>query len=273
MMMGIILMLDEPIAIAGTRKAVKELVDGTLRIQIDIEPQHKAQFHKLFPEIDMPVAIAPLKPVAEGTLNQAEAEAGDGSSQAGIGAQKPSTGKYGQQAKALRQSDFFRRPEVWKAVGTPKEYATWVRTQPCIVCGDGDWHDGERICEAAHVRRSSESGTGYKADYAEVPMCHEDHIINQHKHGETKAYRKAVITKFKEERLITLDQAKDWFNKQRLDHVVAWCWEELKDDLGYDSWANVPPPVLLNWAEKSEVAGKDGKMWLPRCYYDTYKEI
>lgn len=47
-------------AIAGTRRALKELADGTLRVQIDIDPRFKAQFHELFPQIDMPVALAPL---------------------------------------------------------------------------------------------------------------------------------------------------------------------------------------------------------------------
>ncbi|SEN71688.1 hypothetical protein SAMN05216404_106175 [Nitrosospira multiformis] len=47
-------------AISGTRRALKELVDGTIRVQIDIDPRFKTQFHQMFPNIDMPVAIAPL---------------------------------------------------------------------------------------------------------------------------------------------------------------------------------------------------------------------
>jgi hypothetical protein len=46
--------------IAGTRRSMKELVDGTIRVQIDIDRQYKADFHRLFGEIDMPVALAPL---------------------------------------------------------------------------------------------------------------------------------------------------------------------------------------------------------------------
>ena len=49
-------------AISGTRRAMKELVDGTLRVQIDIEPRLKEFFYRLFPDIDMPVALAPLIP-------------------------------------------------------------------------------------------------------------------------------------------------------------------------------------------------------------------
>lgn len=47
--------------ISGTRRAMKELVDGTIRIQIDIDPQYRAEFLTNFSQIDMPVAIAPLK--------------------------------------------------------------------------------------------------------------------------------------------------------------------------------------------------------------------
>lgn len=51
-------------AISGTRRAIKELVDGTIRVQIDVDPQHRKAFFALFPEIDSPVALAPLKPEA-----------------------------------------------------------------------------------------------------------------------------------------------------------------------------------------------------------------
>lgn len=53
--------MSDPIAIAGTRRSFKELVDGTLRVQIDIEPASKAQFLRMFGSIDMPVALAPMR--------------------------------------------------------------------------------------------------------------------------------------------------------------------------------------------------------------------
>jgi hypothetical protein len=48
-------------AISGTRRAFKELVDGTLRVQIDVDPESRRDFLRLFPDIDMRVAIAPLR--------------------------------------------------------------------------------------------------------------------------------------------------------------------------------------------------------------------
>ena len=48
-------------AISGTRRAMKEMADGTIRVQIDIDPSCRGDFLSLFPNIDMPVALAPLR--------------------------------------------------------------------------------------------------------------------------------------------------------------------------------------------------------------------
>lgn len=47
-------------AISGTRRAIKEMADGTIRVMVDIDPRFNAEFHRLFPQIDTPCAIAPL---------------------------------------------------------------------------------------------------------------------------------------------------------------------------------------------------------------------
>lgn len=47
-------------AVSGTRRAIKELADGTIRVQVDIDPQYRADFFRMFPEIDSAVALAPL---------------------------------------------------------------------------------------------------------------------------------------------------------------------------------------------------------------------
>lgn len=39
---------------------MKEMADGTIRVSIDIDPPHRALFLELFPNIDTPVALAPL---------------------------------------------------------------------------------------------------------------------------------------------------------------------------------------------------------------------
>lgn len=48
-------------AIEGVRRQFKQLADGTLAVTIHIEPYRIEAFLSLFPEIDMPVALAPLR--------------------------------------------------------------------------------------------------------------------------------------------------------------------------------------------------------------------
>jgi len=240
-------------AIAGTRRSAKEMADGTLRVAVDIEPRDKARFHALFPEIDMPIAIAPMQLGRYPAVSQdaPEKETGTDDAHNYFGKQ------YGAQAKALRLSSFFRTPEVWRAVGSQEDFTEWVQNQGCIVCGMQDYtgmDSGESKCEAAHVRRAGESGTSFKADYALVSMCHEHHRHAQHDHGETKAFREYLRLKNNApERLVTEAEAKDWFNKKRIETVQAWCWDTLKTKLGYDSWAEISPIVLSDWAEKNAV--------------------
>ncbi len=47
-------------AISGTRRSYKEMADGTIRVQIDIDPSCRDQFLDSFRQIDMPIALAPL---------------------------------------------------------------------------------------------------------------------------------------------------------------------------------------------------------------------
>lgn len=167
---------------------------------------------------------------------------------------------YANEAQELKISNFFRRPEVWKKIGTDEQFAQWIQLQKCIVCGGGDWVEqlGELRCEAAHVRRAGESGTAYKADYARVPMCHEHHINDQHRYGETEAL--CLYIEFGGKTPMT--DGKEWFNALRIKYVSQWCWDTLKAKLGYGSWADVPPEKLRSWAQ---VNGIDIK-WLPQSY-------
>lgn len=52
--------MSEMSVLLATRRQIRELVDGTLEIKLHVEPRYKADFHRLFGEIDMPVALAPL---------------------------------------------------------------------------------------------------------------------------------------------------------------------------------------------------------------------
>ena len=157
--------------------------------------------------------------------------------------------KYGAQAKELRLSSFFRRPEVWRAVGTDQEFLDWLKICSCPVTGS---HYGDIV--PAHVRRvANGSGTGIKPEYSAIPLCDKHHQL-QHLQGESAI------------------NPREWWDKKRIEYLVKWCWETLKTDLGYDSWSEVPPLVLETWADKKLVSGSVQNPWLPRCYCVTYQE-
>lgn len=204
--------------VSGTRRAMKELVDGTIRVQIDIDPQHRKDFLRLFGEIDMPVAIAPLAP----------------------GFEQPDVGHdYGQKAKILKQSSFFRTPEVWAAVGPDVEFTGYLRGRPCAYCGN-------EPSEVAHVRRvANGAGTGVKPPYSAIPLCHQHHA-EQHQRGESAL------------------GGKDWFDRKLIEYLENWCWESLKQQFGYESWKFIPPHVLHEWAIKHGV-----EQYVPDTYTDA----
>ena len=152
---------DNTTAISATRRSYKELVDGTLRVQFDIDPMYKRDFLKLFPDIDTPAAIAPLQTT------------------------QPVNASYGNYARILHGSRFLVDPAVLQHLGSDANYRAWIQDQSCIVCGKQDYVEdsGQLKCEAAHVRRADRFGMGYKAEYACVSLCRKHHGL-QHLKGE-----------------------------------------------------------------------------------------
>lgn len=94
-------------AISGTRRAMKEMADGTIRVQVDIDASCRIQFLALFPNIDMPVAMAPLRADFEQTP------------------EKPKGGELAKLAGMLCANPDFQK---WCDASTPEAAATWVRS-------------------------------------------------------------------------------------------------------------------------------------------------
>jgi len=173
---------------------------------------------------------------------------------------KPKDGPYKDEAIQLRRTGTLIVPDVIKHIGTDEEFAAWIQKMPCMVCGGGDWvvEIGENRCEAAHVRRANNSGTAWKGLYIRVPLCHEDHILQQHQHGESKLYeRKQSIRKCK-----VYQSPKDWMVAKAQEYLERWAWETLRTELGYQSWNQVPPKILVAWFMDHEIDQK----YLPYCY-------
>lgn len=142
--------------------------------------------------------------------------------------------RFGEKAAKLKLSGFFRRPEVWRAIGTDADYLDWLADQKC--CADvsgGTRCAGDVI--AAHVRRiANGAGAGLKPPYSAIPLC-DLHHRKQHQGGETSI------------------ADKDWFDRQRIEHVAQWGWEMLRTFFRQESMANVNPIAVRDWAAQHGV--------------------
>lgn len=74
---------------------MKEMADGTIRVQVDIDPACRAQFLQLFPNIDMPVALAPLRADFEQARPEEKPKGGELARLAGQLCQNPEFLEYG----------------------------------------------------------------------------------------------------------------------------------------------------------------------------------
>ncbi|WP_018694347.1 hypothetical protein [Algicola sagamiensis] len=224
---------------------LRTLQDGTLKIEVTIEPMFAMKAFEMFSAPGTPGAIARLtvdaaKKYQQNQMIQEEA--------------KDSVRAYGEYAKKLKQSMFFRSQDVLRAIGKDSDYQAWCRTQKCAVTAKQDFTQPDGRCVYAHVRRADSSGTGYKPIYKGMPLLNEVHQL-QHQKGEREALLAYANLN------LSVDEAKAWFDKRADEHLQRWAWERLKGLLNYNSWANVPPSVLVEWAKENEVF-----QHLPLCY-------
>ena len=150
---------------------------------------------------------------------------------------------YGQQAKTLRLSGFFRTPAVWVAVGGDVSYQRWCHKQKCWACSRPP--GGAVPIEYAHVRRARNSGTGYKPKFSGLPLCKACHRA-QHNQGESVLGDKDLI------------------DKAVIEHLERWAWVSFKEMVGYESMAEVPPEKVCRWAKKHGI-----DQYLPGVYLTT----
>lgn len=146
-------------AVIGYISKFGSLRDGTLRIQIDVQPADSKKATNTFCVVDGLVAIVGLN---DDKAPQKE-------------------GKYSDFARDLFKDGFFRNSKVWLAAGTDAEYLAWLRLQDCSAKSPD--HSGSIV--PAHVRRVHlGAGTSIKPEYAAIAMCHHHHQM-QHQHGES----------------------------------------------------------------------------------------
>lgn len=215
---------NEAIAVSGTRRSMKELVDGTIRVQIDIDPVYRELFFKLFGQIDMPVAIAPMVINAPIQAPVQEEQ------------RKPEKKEANYLAQSMHRDGYFRNPKLWdameeKGLYTQEMHKVYVQSLPC--CGikfaphikpcDGD-------VVMHHVKTSANSGVRIKPlHWYGVPLCHKHHMTwahGSHKGSASHEDRHDVM----------------------LPHAVALTAERInaayKDSLGLESLSGITQEML-----------------------------
>lgn len=216
-------MTEELSALIVTRRPAKEMADGTLRVQIDVEPNDRRAFLDMFPDNGDPIAVAALSKEAIIAHQQGVAFAEPPA--------KKSKGNHGDFAQWLVQSGFFRRPDVWKLAGIDKDYTEWLKQQKCCI-GTKDC-DGDVV--PAHVRRIADgSGTGIKPEYAAIPLCNGHHQL-QHQKGESAI------------------GGKEFCDRKRIVFVSEWAKVCMKAQLEIESLAALSPQHLELFLRGSDI--------------------
>jgi len=222
---------EELPAIMGTSSKASTMADGSLRLQIDIMPADAQQAFRMFGTPSSAIALARL------TDEVAVEQERPG---------KPQKGPYGEWARELVQSGFFRTPKVWEAIGTDRLFLGWIRQQKSAYSKEySEIHDdGVGYCVPAHIRKVQHgSGTGIKPPYCAIPLTQSEHDLT-HSKGD-----------------IALGDEL-WWDKQRIKYVSQWAYEQLKLRMREKSYTDISPQRLLNWAKANGVSDQ-----LPMRYH------
>ena len=225
---------DDLPAIMGYSSKCGTMADGSLRIQIDVQPKDAQKAFRMFGTPGTAIALARL------TDEVAVEEDRPGKPK------KKGKGPFGDYAAALVKTGFFRTPKVWEGIGTDKQYLEWLKGKKSAFSGerDIDKDTGEMFCVPAHVRHVEHgSGTGIKPPYSAIPLTNAEHQLSHQKGDSAIAPR-------------------DWWDKMRVKYVSQWAYETLKANMGYDSYTDMHPRRLLEWARQ-----RDLENLLPLLYH------
>lgn len=214
--------IEEYAVLQGSFNKLVTMADGTVRVTLDLDC-NLTDAAKLGFERGMPVAIARITGQAalQDTRRREQRD------------EKPTYGNY---ARKLKLSGFFRSPLVWRALGSDDEYLEWLRDQLCAYCGwEPHWEMDTFVrCEAAHRRRANNSGTAHKPEFDAIALCRKCHHL-QHQEGESAL------------------GGKEWFDRQRIKHVETWAWVRMRDLFKVESMREVPPESLGQWAAANDL--------------------
>lgn len=208
-------------AVTGTRRKMREMADGTLRVEVDIDPRFKKQFMTEFSNIDTRVAVALLK------------------SEAQIQRESEDSGKM---AQALVQSGFFLAPEVCRVLGSDDQFLKWIRRHKVSATKNPENPVNDPI-EAAHVRRvANGAGTSIKPPYSAIPLLRSEHDLQTQKGESFVAPR---------------EQWEKWRNQ----YLVSWCKVRMYQIFGIESLKELDQTEFNRWAREHDLIRFVPAMW------------
>lgn len=217
------------IAVTGTRRQMREMADGTIRVQVDIDPECRGLFLEHFSQIDSRVAIAQM--LNEGQVAQVEQA-------------RSETSDDGKFYQTLHKVGFFIVPAVCQAVGTDDQFLDWIREQTRSATGRPPGGESGSIVPA-HVRRvANGSGTGIKPTFSAIPLTDKEHRL-QHQKGESAVN----------------PDGKEWFDKKRVQYLTEWVKSRLYEHFNIHSLTELPAADFIAWAKFNNLMNYIPQAW------------
>ena len=146
----------------------------------------------------------------------------------------PPESKGGHWDQLIRKG-FFYNPHLLETLGGDKEFCHFLRRQPSAISNEfSEYINGEGRCVVAHVRRASNSGTGYKPKFSALPLTVDEHAA-QHQHGEEHL------------------KPKSWWDNQVAKHIVKFVKHRLKQIFLVESLKDIAFEDFAIWCNKNNL--------------------
>lgn len=136
---------------------------------------------------------------------------------------------------SLIKRGYFYNPRLLDALGGDDEYRKFLQKLPSAYSGKySEYVNGEGRSVVAHVRRSGDSGTGYKPKYSAIPLTFTEHQ-QQHQNGEESL------------------KERSWWEKQVGKYIIAFVKYRLCKIFNTESISEINWSEFILWADNHNV--------------------
>ncbi len=146
--------------------------------------------------------------------------------------------EFGKLANLLKIHTFFRSTMVWHEIASDEHYKKWCSTRKCII-NNSLGGDGNQVVAFSYHNLNDDY---HRVKYSSVPVL--------------RLTAESILLKGVGE-----FGGDEFFRKARIKCVSEWGWIHLKARLGYESWGDIPPSEVCEWASDHNVFS-----YLPESY-------